>query len=1134
MAATPSPNFSFLSQHDPVLLQHATLAEQYVFRDPNTALIKLRQLAESLAKSVAAKVGIACGSEESFRDVEIGLFDRGLLDRRLRQIMRDIRLAGNVAAHSFQGERREALHKLKLVREIAIWCHKVIKNNKFRAGPFIPPPDPADADAILASELNELRESLAETQAKLEGIQLEKDQLAQRVANESAKAVEAYENEKAALEYATETEAELNRTRIEYETRLAELSKSKESAPAVEKEQVVKLSLQAASEIDLDEQATRKIIDRQMREAGWEADSTMLRHSRGTRPQKGRNLAIAEWPTGDGGFSDYVFFVGMTPIASVEAKRKRKNARSAMNQAQRYAKHMVVEDTHQTPGGPWGEYSLPFAFATNGNPFLRQLIDESGVWFRDTRRDVNHARPLISWYTPKGLKALLGMNVESADHKLTSTPSDYLPLRPYQRAAIEAVENSLKEGNRETLLAMATGTGKTRTCICLIYRLMKASRFKRVLFVVDRTSLGEQAAASFKELKLEQNQTFSGIYDVKELGDLEPDESTRLQVATIQAMVRRIKSGESDNNPIPIDSYDCIVVDECHRGYVHDQEMSDLELSYRDQEDFVSTYVRVLDYFDAVRIGLTATPALHTRNIFGPPVFTYSFQQAVFDGFLVDLSPPYLIKTELNQKGITWEPGEEVSVFNTSTKTIHSDTTEDQIKIEIEGFNKKAMVEGFNKVVCDVLAKQVPPNKPGKTLIFCVRDSHANAVVRLLNDSLEKVHGKKIDHRLVQKITGSIDDPSQTIKYFKKEKMPKYAVTVDLLTTGIDVPEIVNLVFLRRTNSRILFDQMIGRATRLCKNLYGDGIDKDCFNLYDAVGQYPAMQQYTDMRPVAVSPKTPMSKLVAFLHTQDDGEVLEDVHRQIVAKFTRKISTIEKKWPEDFTALAGAEPAVVAEQLRSMSPVEAKEWFSGKEDLVTALDKVRPGSEVYVYPGADKLIEVVREQRPEQRPDDYLESFEKYLREHASDLPAIELVTKRPRDLTRASLLELRAKLQLAGFSVDLLKQTTKNDANQVIAASIIGYIRHVMLDEPLLPLDQRVDSAISEVLGSQEWTGEQRRWLEIIGKQLKTEVLLDAEVFERGQFKRDGGFSRLNKVFGGRLSEVLRQIVDSMWRHAA
>lgn len=1133
MADTPSPNFSFLDQHDPVLLKHATLAERYVFQDPNTALIKLRQLAESLAKSVAAKVGIACSADETFRDVEIGLFDRGLLDRQLRQVMRDVRLAGNVAVHSFQGERREALHKLKLVRQIAVWCHKVIKNNKFKAGPFVPPPDPADVDTVLAQELKELRASLAETQAKLEGIQLEKEELALRIAEESAKAAEAYENEKAALAYATETEAELNQTRIEYETRLAELSKTRESAPTVEKEKVVWLSLKAASEIDLDEQATRKIIDRQLREAGWEADSTVLRHSRNTRPQKGRNLAIAEWPTGDGGFADYVFFVGLMPVAAVEAKRKRKNARSAMNQSQRYAKHFVVENSHQSPGGPWGEYSLPFAFATNGSPFLRQLIDESGVWFRDTRRDVNHARPLVAWYTPKGLKALLEMNIDSADLKLESTPSDYLPLRPYQQSAIEAVENALKIGQREILLAMATGTGKTRTCICLIYRLMKALRFKRVLFVVDRTSLGEQAATSFKELKLEQNQSFSGIYDVKELGDLEPDENTRLQVATIQSMVRRIKSAETDNDPIPIDSYDCIVVDECHRGYVHDQEMTDLELSYRDQEDFVSTYVRVLDYFDAVRIGLTATPALHTRNIFGPPVFTYSFQQAVFDGFLVDLSPPYLIKTELNQQGITWEAGDEVSVFNTTTKTIHTDTTEDQIKIEIEGFNKKAMVEGFNEVVCDVIAKQIPPDKPGKTLIFCVRDSHANMVVRLLNDALERVYGRNIDHRLVQKITGSIDDPGQTIKYFKKEKMPKYAVTVDLLTTGIDVPEITNLVFLRRTNSRILFDQMIGRATRLCKSLYSDGIDKDCFYIYDAVGQYPAMQRYTDMRPVAVSPKTPMSKLVTFLQ-HDDEEVLEDVHRQIVAKFTRKISTIEKKWLEDFQVLAGGDPAEIVEQLRAVSPTEARDWFSSKPDLLTELDRVRPGSEVYVYTGADKLIEVTREKRPEQRPDDYLESFEKYLREHADDLPALELITKRPRDLTRSSLLELRAKLQVAGYSIDLLKQTTKNEANQSIAASIIGFVRHVMLDEPLLPLDQRVDAAIGDVLASQEWTGEQRRWLEIIGKQLKTEVLLDAEIFERGQFKRDGGFKRLNNVFGGRLKEVLRQIVEQMWQHAA
>ncbi|QDT10760.1 type I restriction-modification system endonuclease [Planctomycetes bacterium K23_9] len=1127
-----SPNFRFLSHHNDALLRLAAFAERYVFEDPNTALIKIRQLAEGLAKGVAAQVGIAFGPEDTFRDIERSLRDRGLLDQSLHQIMRSVRLAGNEAVHELAGTRREAFHKLKLVRQLAVWFHKTVTGNtKFKAGPFTPPPNPADADETLKDELHQLRESLANKQAELEGIQLKADELAARVEEAKAKAAVAFANEQAAMELAAETEESAAQRIKEYEQLLADVAQEQAKKTPAEQEQVVATSQKSARELDLDEFDTRKLIDDQLREAGWEVDTAELRYSKGIRPAKGRNLAIAEWPTDDG-IADYVLFVGLKPIGVVEAKRKRRNARSALDQAHRYAKSFASSEDHRDNGGPWCEFKIPFAFSTNGSPYHRQLIDQSGIWFRDLRLTTNHPRALVGWYTPEGLEDLLKLDSATADNQLQQESSDYLPLRYYQREAIQAVEKSIADGKREILLAMATGTGKTRTAICLLYRLVKAARFNRILFVVDRRSLGEQAFDSFNDVKLENLQSFPEIYDVKQLGDITPDRETKLHISTIQAMVHRIVDGEDETNPFPVDQYDCIVVDECHRGYILDKEMNDQELTYRDQLDYVSKYRRVLDHFDSVRIGLTATPALHTSDIFGKPVYEYSYRKAVIDKNLVDHEPPFIIKTELSEKGLEWKAGDQVKVFDTFTKSISTEQTPDEIKIDIEGFNSVAITEPFNEAVCGVLAKYIDPFLPGKTLIFCVRDSHADTVVRLLTDALEDEHGS-LPHDTVKKITGDVDRTSEAIRRFKNESAPKIVVTVDLLTTGIDVPSITNIVFLRCTKSRILFEQMIGRATRLCEDLHGVGEDKEYFHIYDAVGIYEKLQNHTDMKPVVASPKTSFAKLVGYLASESDSEILADIQDQVVSKLRRKAKSILQKWPDQFSELAGGDPESVAETLSAMSPEELKAWFESRSILVTELDRTRPGGTMLVSEETDRAYEIQRGYGNGQRPDDYLESFRSFLAENMETIPALLLVTQRPRELTRKDLLNLQMQLAQNGFSETTIKAAVRDSTNQDIAASIIGFVRHAMLDEPLIAYEDRVDLAIRRILGSQAWQPRQRQWLERIGKQIKENVVVDQDILNSGAFKDQGGFARLNKVFGGRLDELLRQIVDDVWQTA-
>jgi type I restriction enzyme R subunit len=262
---------------------------------------------------------------------------------------------------------------------------------------------------------------------------------------------------------------------------------------------------------------------------------------------------------------------------------------------------------------------------------------------------------------------------------------------------------------------MATGTGKTKTCIALVYRLLKTKRFRRVLFLVDRTALGEQASNAFKDTRMESLQTFSDIFEIKDLGERDVESETKVQIATVQSFVKRLLYPSDETPILTVDQYDCIVVDECHRGYLLDQELSETELTFRDFNDYISKYRRVLDYFDAVKIGLTATPALHTTQIFGEPVYTYSYREAVIDGWLIDHEPPYRIKTALSEDGIVWNPGDQMEFFDPKTGQLDLVHAPDTVRIDVEQFNRRVVTENFNKVVCEYLAENIDPALPGKT-----------------------------------------------------------------------------------------------------------------------------------------------------------------------------------------------------------------------------------------------------------------------------------------------------------------------------------------------------------------------------------------------------------------------------------
>jgi len=595
--------------------------------------------------------------------------------------------------------------------------------------------------------------------------------------------------------------------------------------------------------------------------------------------------------------------------------------------------------------------------------------------------------------------------------------------------------------------------------------------------------------------------------------------------------VRRVLYTAEPSEVPPIDQYDLMVVDECHRGYLLDRELSDDELSFKNQEDYISKYRRVIEYFDAVKIGLTATPALHTVSIFGDPVFKYSYREAVIDGFLVDHEPPIQITTALSKAGIKFSKGETLELLDQQTGKIDLTHAPDEIQFDVEEFNKAVVTEEFNRVVAEELARYIDPNLPGKTLIFAATDPHADIVVDQVKKALEAAYGE-IDDAAVKKITGSVDRPGKQILSFRNDALPKIAVTVDLLTTGIDVPTITNLVFLRRVNSRILYEQMLGRATRLCPE-----IGKETFRIFDAVDLYSNLQKLTEMRPVVVEPAVTLEKLFAELTTLAEARHRDLVRDQIVILMRRRIRRLRQDARAKYEADAGETPEETLKRFAAEPSDLIASWLKLRPTLGKLLDSVAdaPGrTAIPISHHPDELLDVSRGYGQGQKPADFLESFTQFVRSNVNKIAALTVVLQRPRELTRAELKALRLALDGQGFSEASLRHAWSEAKNEDIAASIIGFVRQAAIGDALTPFDIRVKGAMRRIVASKGWTEVQRKWLKRIEEQLLREFVVDRAAIDEEPFRADGGFQRLNKIFGGQLEAVLGDINEELWKTAA
>lgn len=892
-----------------------------------------------------------------------------------------------------------------------------------------------------------------------------------------------------------------------------------------------KISVQFAKKHQLTEAETRQLIDRQLQQAGWEADSENLNNWKyKTAPQKGHNMAIAEWVLPNGQRADYALFKGLEFYGIVEAKKWDQDIAGQMAQPKEYSREVPFRSDYLLVDNDMGEYKVPFIYTANGRPYLKQYKEKSGIWFWDARNPKESAYALEEFHHPEDLALkLTSQNPELADKDLVDD-QDFPRFadRDYQVEAIKSIEEAIKDGKKRILLAMATGTGKTRTAIALMYRLLKHKRARRILYLVDRNSLGQQTADAIKDNKI-GNLSIASIYGVKELKDKLPDASTKIQIATVQGMIKRLFYNNDKEEKPSVGQYDFIIVDEAHRGYAEDKELSEKEYHFYDQNDYVSQYRRVVDYFDATAIGMTATPALQTTDIFGKPVYSYSYQQAVLDNYLVDHDAPTIIKTKLSQEGIHFKKGAEIDLFDQSSESIKSEKLPDNMNFEVKDFNKRVITESFNRVVCDYLAQNcLNPNDPelGKTLIFAATDSHADMVVRLLKESFKNA-GNPVDDDAIEKITGSIRHPNNEIKLFKNEKNPNIAVTVDLLTTGVDVPEITNLVFLRRVQSRILYEQMLGRATRLCPEIH-----KSVFNIYDAVGIYDAMNKVTNMKPVVKNVSHDVHYFIDQKHQFEINDNFKQYQIDMTAAIDRKIKRMNDSKRKEFERLT--EINSIDQWARDLPRLNNQEFLKEWKNF-EQLDRLSTGSQKqYISNEPDEYLGIERGYgQGNSNPEDYIESFNKFIKENVNEIPALQIVATRPKDLTYDELKKIKLELEKKGFKENDL-QTAWKSANQVqTTADIISFIRQAAVGSELVDHNVRIHNAMQKVYGMSDWNMVQKSWLKKIENQLLSSTVLgpNAETaFSSNYFKRQGGYKQMRKIFLDNADQIIYVLNENLY----
>ncbi|AFA48563.1 type I restriction-modification system endonuclease [Acetobacterium woodii] len=1057
-------NFEFLNEKFPELTLLGSLAEDYLYSDVNSCLIKLGLFGETIVNLMLEMDGLTPPKYDNTHANRLRLLKReGLIQPAVDDLFFALRKARNKAVHEGYANFNDALILLKLTYGLGVWFMQTYGNW-------------TEQPAIFEVPMNH------SNSLEHEGSRNKKEQELVTLRNEATPVA---------------TDHVLN-----YAERLQQ-------------------SALAAKQLDLCEKETRFMVDGQLQKVGWEADSLTLNYANGTRPQKGRNLAIAKWPTNKNetarGMVDYALFVGLFFVAIVEVQCNIQDAASLIESLCEYSAENISDIPRESRINRWDRYKAPLLFATNGIQIRGATETQAGIWFKDIRNPFNPKKALQGWMSPISILELLANDIVTANAELEELVYDFLRekdglnLRNYQVSAIQAAEKAIIYGQKRVLLSMATGTGKTRTLLGLIYRFLKTGRFRRILFLVDSSSLGEQTKNIFKEMRLEDLMTLDEIYSIKTLDGDDHDLATKIHIGSVQELVKRIIYNEEVVKPSVTD-YDLIVIDEAHRGFVLNTKMEDNEQLYKNRRDYIRKYAQILDYFHATIVAMTATPAQHTSALFGRPVFHYSYSEAVIDGFLVDHNPPQEMDTTLAWQALI---DAQLIVPVRPENVTNWDELTDELGFEVESINRHITPQSFTVKVINEIALYLEPQGNGKTLIFAVDEYHADNIVANLRKIYEPLG---FDPDVVMKLSRDVSAKnrnlsSKTIKQFQNEKFPRIAVTADYHANEINVPEITKLVFMSWIDSRILFEQMLGKATRRCP-----AIGKTHFDIYDPVGFYQAFKAFINIGPVinnAISDFSGQLNQLDKLESEDDVKITIE---QIIVMLHRQKSNFDEQTLRHFSDLtAGLSPDQFIENIQEMTIKEAQNYLLGQQKLFALLD--HDGLQLFKKEDSKNIVA-----------KRYLEEFKHYLINHDNQNEIIDCICKRPEQLTRTDLKRLTLELERNDFTEDRLNHAWQDVTGERRRLDLIGLIRQQILGLDELSHIKRIKKAVNNLKKNHDFNQEQLKWINRIENNILFETVLDRDIFTVGAFKKAGGFFKIDQLFKNNLDQLLNELKNDLY----
>lgn len=913
------------------------------------------------------------------------------------------------------------------------------------------------------------------------------------------------------------------------------------------------------------EQIARDQIDTELTRCGWTIQDK-------NKINLGASLGVAvrEYLT-DAGPADYILFVDKKPVGVIEAKR-----------AEEGHKLTTVEDQSTEYASSKLKYlnndPLPFVYESTGE--LTRFTD-----YRDPKP---RSRPVFTFHRPETFQNQLKQE-KSLRARLLDLPSLKTDgLRDCQISAINNLETSFKENRPKALIQMATGSGKTFTAITFIYRLLKFAKAKRVLFLVDTKNLGEQAEQEFMVYTPnDDNDKFISNYGVHRLKSSHIPTDNHVYISTIQRFYSILKGEELDekaeetnpgeikwekreaipvayNPKVPIEFFDFVVIDECHRS-------------------IYNLWKQVLDYFDSFLIGLTATPDNRTFGFFNQNIVSeYTHEQAVVDGVNVGYNV-YTIETEITKKGgVIWK-GEFVDHREKLTRRKRWEQLDEDKAYSNKQLDDEVVNPNQIRLIIKTFKEHLPEMFPDrydkdgnfevpKTLIFAKTDSHADDIIQIVREEFAE------ENKFCKKITYNTDDPKGTLAQFRNDYHPRIAVTVDMIATGTDVKPLECLLFMRDVKSRNYFEQMKGRGTRtiqlddLKKVTPTAQFTKDHFVIVDAIGVTKSLK--TDSRPLEKKPGIPLKDLLGAIVV---GAKDEDLFSSLANRLTRLEKQITEKEKEIFSEKVNGKSIqqVVKELLNAYNPdtienielkvksemqgaapaeiekaIEQEKYklqdlaasnFSG--ELNEYIEKVRKAhAQVIDHINPDTLLNVGWDKDNKEKAETLITDFKQWIKEHQTEITALQIFYSQPyrrRELTYSMIKELFERLKadkplLAPLNVwrayEQLEKVNGSAKKELMA--MVALVRRVCdIDGTLTAYDKTVDKNFQQWILKQNagqhnrFTEEQMQWLRMIKDYIANSFHVSKDDFELDPFNANGGLGKFYQLFKDDYEKVLEEL---------